>query len=477
MRLALDTRTPLIQRLPDLELDRLRALGRKHIGDRQRFLIELLGMSYERRRPHRVDRDADSFDRDFLVEGLRVSPRGKVYTRLLEPFYMFPEGNNGYSKDRDTTKAYRLRSTVLDALHAVYRSEDALPVMVYDEDGAEVGFDMLEANGLPHGVADRITVPAVLPLSLEQVDRAIGRIEGWIELHGESMYLDPAKRESTTLAQARRLLTISRKWVVSLGGLPNLYREQSHGRLGPSGFHLITMPGRLRRLLFEGSEMVDYDLASCFWSIFQSLGKALSFPTPNADEYVDSKAAWHSLWVRATGHWNPDDFKAVAASWLTGGTLSSSIRTESGRKLGSDAMKALGEDPAARALYEEVQKGMKRIVRDALKTETDGTEEVFINAVGKRLMVQGAPSDFGRLCSHALTGYEQFAIRAMCEQVVGLQVIIYDGFIAPAQSVGPLEEQVRRRSNEALGVTLNLRLKTENLSEPIPDLERDRGDF
>ena len=72
MRLALDTRTPLIQRLPDLEPDRLRAFGRKHVGDRQRFLTELLGMSYERRRPHRVDRDADSFDRDFLVEGLRV---------------------------------------------------------------------------------------------------------------------------------------------------------------------------------------------------------------------------------------------------------------------------------------------------------------------------------------------------------------------------------------------------------------------
>jgi hypothetical protein len=92
VRLALDTRTPLVERLPELDLDCLRALGRKHVVDRQLFLTQLLGMSYERRRAHWIDRSADSFDRDFLVRGLRVSPRGKVYTRLLEPFYEFPKG-------------------------------------------------------------------------------------------------------------------------------------------------------------------------------------------------------------------------------------------------------------------------------------------------------------------------------------------------------------------------------------------------
>jgi hypothetical protein len=477
MRLALDTRTPLTHRLPDLELKRLSELGRKHVGDRQRFLTELFSMSYERRRPHSLYRDADSFDRNFLVKGLRVSPHGKAYTPLLTPFYTFPEDNRGYSKERGATKAYRLRPTVSAALHAVYRSDETLPVTVYNDNGTEVGLDTLGANGLPHSVADRITVPAVLPFSTGQIDHAIGRVDEWIEQFRETMYLDPAKPESTSLAEARRLLDTSRKWVVSLGGLPNLYREQSHGRLGPSGFHLITMPGRLRQLLFEGSGMVDHDLASCFWSIFQSLGKALSFPTPNADEYLDSKAAWHSRWVRATGHWNPDDFKAVAVSWLTGGTLSASSRTESGRRLGASSMHALGGDPTARALYKEVQHGMKRIVHDALKSETDGTEKVRINAVGKRLTLEGSSADFPRLCSHALTGYEQFAIRAMCEKVVGLQAVIYDGFIAPAQPVQALEEQVRRRSYEALGVTLEVRLKTEDLSQRVPDLERDPWDF
>jgi hypothetical protein len=139
VRLALDTRTPLVQSLPELDLNCLRALGRKHVVERQLFLTHLLGMSYERRRPHSLDRSADSFDRDFLVQGLRVSPRGSVYTRLLEPFYEFPRGNHGYSKDRGATKAYRLNASSLKALNAVYCGDEPLPVLVYDENDTETG--------------------------------------------------------------------------------------------------------------------------------------------------------------------------------------------------------------------------------------------------------------------------------------------------------------------------------------------------
>jgi hypothetical protein len=120
---------------------------------------------------------------------------------------------------------------------------------------------------------------------------------------------------------------------------------------------------------------------------------------------------------------------------------------------------------------------MKRIVRETLKAQTDGPEKVYINAVGKGITLERTRSNFGRLCSHALTGYEQFAIREMCEHVVGLKAIIYDGFIAPAQDVGLLEDLVRRRSQEAVGITLEVRLKRKDLSERIPDLERDPYEF
>jgi hypothetical protein len=362
-------------------------------------------------------------------------------------------------------------------LNAVYRGNEPLPVLVYDENGTETSLDTLLNNGLPRAFANRFALPSVLRVPLSQIDRAIGRVTGWIEKFGDTMHLDPAKRDGMTLGEAQRILYTARKWTVSLGGLPNLYKEQSHGRLGPTCFHLITMPSPLRRLLYEGSAMVDYDLTSCFWSIFQSLGRALSFGTPTVDDYVGSKAEWHHMWAHSTGHRNGGDFKAVAASWLTGGTLSASTKTESGRRLGSSAMQALGGQPATKALYNEIQHGMKRIVREVLRVETDGTEKVFLNAVGKPLQLKPSASDFGRLCSHALTGYEQFAIREMCGQVVGLQAIIYDGFLAPAQPVAPLEEQVRTRSKEVLGVALDVRLKAKDLAKPLPDLEGDSGDF
>jgi hypothetical protein len=245
--LALDIRTPIILLLPELDLECLRAYGRKHVSDRQRFLVELLGMSYERRRPHTSDRNADSFDRDFLVKGLRVSPRGAAYGRLLEPFYEFPKGNFGYSKDLGTTKAYRLHGGALRALHAVYRGDEALPVIAYDEDGNQVGLDTLAINGIDRHLRGSLSMPSVLPIPLSQIDGALGKVTGWIERLGETMYLDPAKPGSTTLVEAQRTLYTARKWVVSLGGLPNLYREQSHGRLGPDGFHLITMRSEAAR--------------------------------------------------------------------------------------------------------------------------------------------------------------------------------------------------------------------------------------
>ena len=477
MRLALDTRTALIAHLPELQLECLRSFGRKHVHQRQRFLSELLGSSYERRRPHSLDRNADSFDRDYLVQGLRASPSGRVYTQLLEPFYDFPAGNYGYSKDRGSTKAYRLRPRAVSALKTVYRSDEPIPVVVYDDHGNEMGIEGLRRNGLPESIAHKLVVPSVLPLKLSQIDHASGRVAGWIDRFGETMFLDPTKPQSTTLGEAERILHTARKWVVSLGGLPNLYQEQSHGRLGPHGFHLIMMPSRLRHLLYEGSGMIDYDLSSCFWSIFQSLGRSLSFPTPTVDEYVLWKADWHSLWAAVTGHRNAADFKSVTTSWLTGGCLSASPRTASGQRLGVTAMQALSRDESARALYNEVQQGMKRVVREGLEAETCGDEKVYVNAVGKRLALLKRPADFGRLCSHALTGYEQFAVQAMCTEVDSLQAIIYDGFIAPPQPVEPLEQQVRRRSQETLGVALEVRLKAQSLSDPIPELERDPGDF
>jgi len=170
-------------------------------------------------------------------------------------------------------------------------------------------------------------------------------------------------------------------------------------------------------------------------------------------------------------------FKPLVSSFFTGGSLSTSPNTSNGQAFGGDVMARLASDDITVRLYREIQHGMKRLI-DQTPSEKDGPASVFTNAVGARLSVTGERRDFGRLSAHLLTGYEQFAVREFCGQAEGLQGIIYDGFIAKPQEAPALEDHVRRRSKELLGVTLDLRLKRDDaLSDAMPNIERDEGDF
>lgn len=464
MRLTLDTHAALLRHLPEIG----QVKGRKHGGKRQRFLTKMLGISYERLRPHHADSTRDSFSRDYLTRGLRVSKNGDACASVLRPFYEFEEGKKGWSKDRQETKAYRLRPELMTAMHAVYRDTSPLPVLMEDSEGVETDAP-LPANGSP---LESLHVPSVIPLSLASVDKAITVVERWIEKTYPHMPLDPDKPKKTTLEGALRLLRVSRKWTASLGGVPNFYVQQDSGRLGPNGFHLISLPSRVRHLLFADSGLMDYDLSSCHWRIFSSLAVHLGFTTLYVDDYIDDRAGWMEHWQSLTGHTSTSDFKAIASSWFTGGTLSSSAWTSGGRLVGPHVMKLLASDPRTLRLYEEVTRGMQQIVKQAASVENGKT--VYVNAVGCE-----APSSasYHTVCSHLLSGYEQWVIREMCRGVNGLTAIIYDGFIAERIEVKALEERVRQRSSEELGITLDMRLSARDFSVPFEEPQRDAWDF
>jgi hypothetical protein len=473
MRLTLDTNAPLIDLLPALQLDQIRTLGRKHVAKRQHFLIWLLTASYERRWPHVDSSEADSFSRNYLVQGLRVAPQKDRYKKLLQPFYQFVEDGNGYNRDRGVTKSYRLRPQVREALQTVYESNDPVPVVWRTSEGAETVIADVPPSGLPADFTDPWLMPSVVKIPTSRIDGALDRVTDWIDESSATTPLDPAKPNGLTLGCAKQILSACRKWVMSLGGLPNLYDLQSHGRLGPSGFHLIPFPSRIRHLLFEDSGLMDYDIASCFWSIFRSLGRSLGFPTASVDDYINHKEDWHAHWRELTRCGIA--MKKVALSWLTGGTRSAFLRTQNAKLLGIDAMRRLQDDARTTDLYREIQNGMKRVIKEVLVPETDGKDRCHVNAVGATLQAEGTSRDFGRLCAHALTGFEQFAIREMCRQATGIQAVIYDGFIAPPQPAEPLEEHVKRRSAEELGITLDLQLQQADLSarQPEPELLED----
>jgi hypothetical protein len=157
--------------------------------------------------------------------------------------------------------------------------------------------------------------------------------------------------------------------------------------------------------------------------------------------------------------------------------MSASPRATGGRLLGSEAIRRLQEDPQATTLYREITSSLKRILKDASWTHSDGSESVGVNAVGRALVLRRNRSDFGRICSHMLTGFEQFAIRTMCAQAVGVVAVIYDGFIAPSQPTERLKDAVRRASESRLGFALDVRLKAQALSAQIEDPSRAPWDF
>lgn len=473
---VLDFREALVGRLPELRLEHLKSISRKLAEPRQRFLTHVLTNSFERRYPHDDDSSADAFSRDFLASGLHTRTR---YSQFLEPFYDFPDGPWGYSKPGHTTKPYRLRKRARRALWEVYESGDPLPFEWLDQSGS-VTTGPTPTNGVPPSAARYFEVPALLPIRMSAVEHAIKRIEGWIEarlIYPEDP-VNPKKPRGTTWSAARQILYSAKKQIATLGGLPNLYAEQSTGRLGPSSgaFHLIRVPNALRHLLYEGSGMQDYDIRSCFYSLFLSLGREVGFATDRVESYVGNKKDWHARWAHFTGV-APDHFKGIAISWLTGGTMSPHGATAGARSIGPEGIRSLATDEFTRPLYDQVRHGMATVRAECGTRMPDGKDTMLVNAVGAELRLRHGKRRPGAEAMHLLAGLEQFAIREACSRVPSLQAVIYDGFIAPPVPVGPLEEAIRERSREELGITLDLELKQEDLSEPLADPEPDPWDF
>ena len=470
MRLALEQDERITSSIRAVHPDHLSTLSRKYVGHRQRFLCDLLSISYERRHVHEVDPEADAFSRASLLKGLRVSATKEVIPTYLRDLYPFEESNRGYDRDAGLTKAYRMRDSVRMVLDEVYSTRDSLPV-----EGQEV-FTKSE-NGLPSEMAGQdLFVPAHLPVSEEDLVATEDRIRGWMEPDNHQGLLDPHKSGGMTLQGALQIIRSCRMWQRSYGGFPNLYRLQSYGRLGPRGgsIHVITLPRTIRQLVFHHSGLEDFDLVSCHWSILTSLARAMGLKTPWIDAYRENKEEWHRSWAGATCLY-PSDLKPITSSWLTGGVLSSSPHTAGVRAVGREMMTYLQKDHRAQALYKETRDTLGRVIPQVTEYVRDGGRTVVVNAVGQARETQGLSRR--KVFSHVLTGFEQFAIRTACQRVRDLQAVVYDGFIAPPQDVVPLQAAIREESSKRLGLTLRLQLKRKPFSDPIVDRRAFDPDF
>lgn len=474
---SLALESALSSSLADLGLEQLRSVSRKFTEHRQQSLCSLLLSAYEQHRPHQSDPLAVSFTKQFLGDTLRAHRNSKTVDRLISPFFTYPAGNRGYSKSARETKPYRLREHAQAAVERAVTGRMRLPVVWRSDDGSPSDAPIPE-NGIPepHGTRG-LFVPPVIALSSTAVDEALTWVENGIRIASPRAPLDADRPDGLTLETTRRRLWVCRQWAVSLGGIPNLYREQRFGRLGPArgSAHIISLPSMLRRLLFADRELVDYDLRSAHFSLFMSLGQAFGLPTDATREYLSNKTEIHRRWGRMVAWGNLNDFKRLTASFLTGGSLAPTGRSSAGRVLGPARLKQLQQDPFAAALYRETSAGMKTLV--AAATMKEGRDHSLTNATGNTYTMTKSRSDFGKAASCLLTGFEQWVIREICRHMPGLQGIIYDGFVAPEQNVGAMETQLRQRSTATFGFPLEVSIKATPLSSTPTAYEPDPGDF
>lgn len=465
MRFALELDDRVTRNIRGVQIEYLSTLSRKHVEDRQRFLCNLLSISYERRRVHQVEPDADSFSSDFLRQGLRVSRTKGFIQTYLGDLYSFEQGHRGYSMTGGVTKAYRLQGHVRSVLDRVYSSDDPPPV-------AGQLTALPPGSGLPRSlVAQGFDVPARIMISKAHLDSAEEQLREWISKEGPQTHLDPRQRKGLSLKDALQSLWACKSWTRAVGGLPNLYRLQRHGRLGPreGSIHVISLPRTVRSLVLQRTGLADFDIISCHWAILRSLAQAVGANITWLDYYLNWKDDWHKKWAEKTGR-KPEDFKPITASWLTGGMFLPSPYTSMGRILGREAAQKLVKDRQAQSLFEETNDILRRVMQEVPQYVTDGQRKLVINAVGQARDTQGLT--LGQISSHVLTGFEQFAIRAACRRVVDLQAIIYDGFIAPPQAVGPLEDAIREESSRRLGISLNLGIKETSFASQISGCRR-----
>jgi len=386
----------------------------------------------------------------------------------LAPFFDFDLENRSYSKAFSETKSYTLRPQVAAALDQVMQSRSPLVIVATDAKGntSPVTVEELPANGIPQELGSSLFLPSVIPIASGTLHKAREWIQNAVADYGEAAPLDAEKGTGTTLADAYRQLSKIERWHDALGGIPNFYTEQAHGRLGPANdCHVIALPRILRQLVLQDSGLVDHDIKSCNWSLYLSRAQSLNLETVKAENYAAAKNDWHSRLQWLTGRGSKDAWKSVLLSWLTGASLASSRSTAAGKLVGCESRRRVANDPILRGLHREVTAGMKQIITNSRKAET----EVTANAVGKVFRMQGEASDFGRACAHELTGLESFAIRSMCEGVQGLAAIVYDGWLSePVSNVAGLVAKVRQHSIEQLGFPLEIELKVSQITAPAP---------
>lgn len=439
-------------RLPELErwlVDDLRQVTRQGVSKKAAHIERYLELAYFGMRPHakplfgeirgRTWRErmlgTSSFSSRLLERGLGGST-GR-YRDIIKRYWDFPERNENYVAPRPgipgITKPYILNRQTTAKLNEIWRN-DSPGLFRNAVTGRRLNASNFPKNGIVKTSFSSLSVPGILPVDCHMLRETIReqRVIGGED--GEGVKVHKAGTHVRTLRELYR----AKKWVLGLGGIPNLYRDykgddpaRGSGRLWGVGTpHIQSMSRESRVLLLKGSGWHDYDFEACHPTIFAALCRGYGVPLEILPQYLSDRPAWRSqlasdLEIRegkVKNLMNSVLYELPISTWP-----GSSLTT----LLGRDGAARIRDYQPFRDLLNEVRLGATAIVREHRQGD------VIVNAVNKvrnaRIRPrQGAPfrgEHRRKLCSHVLSGYEAWAVNLVCVGESDIMAVIHDGFI------------------------------------------------
>ena len=396
-----------------------------------------------------------SLHSELLRKWYRKNYDSGYYLKVIEPYldcvnesYSFGIGSNGY------TKKYRLKDWIYDLCIKQYQNtnkptdlsiigKDVKPIRTIPKNGVSD----LDINGNPKSSTIQIN-PIVEP-NIQTIEQTIEELE-----NTNSMTIRKHIKRNNLFQLYTWKRTLNN--TVYPNGLLQLYQESENGRLNPMSnvdfYHLINTPNRIRKVMFSGLGLYDYDMSNSHFSIFYGLCKRYGMDCPYILDYLENKVELREKWS--------DDFcvkmkilKRYIISWLYGNQMNEVNVNPYYDLLGYDRMVKIKKDKTLVGIYREILKGRKLIVQN--QPIVNGK---IINVMNKEL-----PSDKklkSQLC-FIIFGYET-KILEIVNELIGddMKVMIYDGWIGNKTDVSILETTIKQR------LDLDIRFDEELIVRP-----------
>jgi hypothetical protein len=381
-----------------------------------------------------------SLHSELLRKWYRKNYDSGYYLKVIEPYlecvnesYSFGIGSNGY------TKKYRLKDWIYDLSIQQYQNtnkptdlstigKDVKPIRTIPKNGV----NELDING--NQKSSTIHINPIVEPNIKMIEQTIEEMEN---TNSMSIRKHIKRNNLFQLYTWRRTLNNT----LYPNGLLQLYQESENGRLNPMRdvdfHHLINTPNRIRRVMFSGSDLYDYDMSNSHLSIFYGLCERYGMDCPYILDYLENKTNYREKWC--------DDFcvkekviKQYIISWLYGNQMNEVRGNPYYKLLGYDRMVKIKKDKTLVGIYREILKGRKLIVQN--QPIVNGK---IINVMNKEL-----PSDKklkSQLC-FIIFGYET-KILEIVNELIGddMKVMVYDGWIGNKTDVSILETTIKQR--------------------------------